>query len=364
MIIALGLSGGIDSAMAAVLLREAGHEVIGITMSIYDYRLPFGKASSKGCFSPNEEANLRAAKSLASKLDIPHYVIDLQQEFSSCVLSYYRDTYLSGLTPNPCVRCNSRIKFAALKSKAWHMGLEFDLFATGHYVKRIWNPKLALWQLLRAKDSSKDQSYFLSLLSQDQLASTLFPLGEYSKAEVRALAQEKGWDFLVQRSESQDFISSADHPLLFEANQLTPGDIVDWEGQVIGKHKGLIHYTIGQRKGLGIGGMSQPVFVSEIDVANNRLILGTQEMLYQKELIASDMNWLSIPISKIPSRAKAKIRQQHQAALCSIELIDQNSIKVIFDEAQLAITPGQIVAIYQNEVLLGGGVIQTNMDRT
>ncbi len=358
MIVALGLSGGIDSAMAAILLKEAGHEVIGLTMSFYDPAHQISQTSGKGCYGPSEIANLEAAKALAVKLNIPHHVVKLQQEFSQCVLSYYKDAYLAGITPNPCARCNHHIKFGALKAKAWEMGLEFDLFATGHYAKRLWNPQLNMWQLLKAKDASKDQSYFLALLSQDQLATTLFPLAEYNKKDLRALAHEKGWDFLVQRSESQDFISTEDHPSLFDTDQLVPGDIIFEDGTVIGRHKGLIHYTIGQRKGLGVSGMTEPVFVTKIDAQNNRLVLGTADQLYKKELIASNMNWLSIPAFGLPKRAQAKIRQQHQAAACSIVPLSPNRIKVIFDEAQLSITPGQIVALYQDEMLLGGGVIE------
>lgn len=358
MIVALGLSGGLDSAMAAALLLEAGHEVIGVTMSIYDPQYPVLQASGKGCFGPAEEANIEAAKSLAKQLGIPHYIIPLQEEFSRLVLAYYRKTYLEGRTPNPCARCNSQIKFGAMISKAWELGLEFDVFATGHYVRRRWNPELGLWQLLRARDGSKDQSYFLGLLSQDQLASVLFPLGEYTKDEVRELARVRNWESLVQRSESQDFISTQDHPLLFDPRQLIPGEIVDWEGKVIGEHKGLIHYTIGQRKGLGVSGMPEPVFVTKIDAANNRLVLGTQEMLYGDSLVASQMNWLSIPASSLPSRAGAKIRQQHQPAACSIEVIDSGSVRVKFDKPQLSITPGQIVALYDEDVLLGAGVIE------
>ncbi|HPV15182.1 MAG TPA: tRNA 2-thiouridine(34) synthase MnmA [Candidatus Cloacimonadota bacterium] len=361
MIVALGLSGGLDSAIAAALLLEAGHEVIGLTMSIYDPQYPILQASGKGCFGPGEEANLEAAKSLAKRLGIPHYVIPLQEEFTRCVLSYYRKTYLDGLTPNPCARCNGQIKFGALKSKAWELGLEFDVFATGHYVRRRWNPELGLWQLLRARDSSKDQSYFLSLLSQDQLASVLFPLGEYTKAQVRDLAKARNWDFLLQRSESQDFISTQDHLLLFDPRQLIPGEIVDWTGKVLGEHKGLIHYTIGQRKGLGVSGMPEPVFVTKIDAPNNRLVLGTQEMLFGDSLIASQMNWLSISASELPSRAKAKIRQQHQPATCSIESVGPNSIKLSFDEPQLSITPGQIVALYEEDILLGAGIIELTL---
>ncbi|MGI6198761.1 MAG: tRNA 2-thiouridine(34) synthase MnmA [Candidatus Cloacimonadaceae bacterium] len=358
MIVALGLSGGLDSAMAAVLLLEAGHEVIGLTMSIYDPQYPILQASGKGCFGPAEEANLEAAKSLANRLGIPHYVIPLQDEFTHHVLNYYRKTYLEGRTPNPCARCNSQIKFGALISKAWELGLEFDVFATGHYVRRRWNPELGLWQLLRAKDGSKDQSYFLSLLSQDQLASVLFPLGEYTKEQVRKLANERDWDFLVQRTESQDFISTQDHPLLFDTRQLIPGEIVDWKGEVIGEHKGLIHYTIGQRKGLGVSGMPEPVFVTKIDAANNRLVLGTQDLLYGDSLVASQLNWLSIPASKLPSRAQAKIRQQHEPAACSISVVGADRIKVSFDEPQLSITPGQIVALYDEDLLLGAGIIE------
>jgi len=355
--VAVGLSGGIDSAMAAHLLMEAGYEVIGLTMSIYDPSSPIQEASRKGCYGPNEALNLQAAARVAKAIGIAHHIIDLREAFTEHVLDYYRQTFMAGLTPNPCAQCNAFIKFGLLPHKARALGIDFSFFATGHYVRRAQDPRTGRWQLWKGLDSGKDQSYFLSLLRQEQLASTLFPLGEHSKAQVRQMASERGLDFLVSRAESQDFIQSDDHGSLFGQTSIQPGDMVDSSGKLLGRHRGLIHYTIGQRKGLGISGMSEPVFVTGIDALQNRVIIGFGKDLYKRELQVLNMNWLSIAPGQIPSRAHARIRQQHKAAACSLEQTESGILKVFFDEPQLSITPGQIVALYQDDLLLGGGVI-------
>lgn len=355
--VAVGLSGGIDSAMTAILLREAGYEVTGITMSIYDPASGISEASRKGCFGPNEENNLNAAKRVADAIGIEHRIIDLKQEFARHVLDYYRSTFLAGQTPNPCAQCNAFIKFGLLPQKAREQGLEFDFFATGHYVRRVQNPGSGRWQLFRAKDPRKDQSYFLSLLRQEQLARTLYPLGDFSKTQVRAMASERGLDFLVSKAESQDFIQAGDHESLFHRDRIEPGDMVDSSGRVLARHRGLIHYTIGQRKGLGISGQTEPVFVTQIDAEANRVVIGTAKDLYRQELVALDLNWLSISADQMPSRALAKIRQQHTPAGCALQRLDDDRIKLSCDEPQLSVTPGQIVALYDGDLLLGGGII-------
>ena len=355
--VAVGLSGGIDSAMSALLLMEAGYEVIGLTMSFYDPASGINVASGKGCFGPNEALNILAARRVAEALGIEHHVIDLRTEFAGQVLDYYRSTYLAGQTPNPCAKCNAFIKFGLLPQKARDLGIEFDLFATGHYVRRVQNPDTSRWQLFRGVDLSKDQSYFLSLLRQEQLADTLFPLGEFSKSGVKEMAAQRGLDFLLGKAESQDFIQSDDHAGLFDPALVKPGDLVDQEAKVLARHRGLVHYTIGQRKGLGISGMAEPVFVTRIDAERNQVVIGPASQLYKKELIARDFNWLSVSASQLPARAQAKIRQQHKAADCDLIPLGKNLLKLVFDEPQLSITPGQIVAVYQGDLLLGGGFI-------
>jgi tRNA-specific 2-thiouridylase len=251
---------------------------------------------------------------VAEAIGIEHQVIDLRKEFARQVLDYYRATYLKGLTPNPCAKCNAFIKFGLLPHKARGQGISFDYFATGHYVRRSQDSQSRRWQLFRGKDSRKDQSYFLSLLKQEQLAQTLFPLGEFCKDEVRKMASQRGLDFLIHKTESQDFIQSEDHAGLFDPEQVKPGNMVDESGTILGRHRGLVHYTIGQRKGLGISGMTEPVFVTRIDDERNQVVIGPGSHLYSRELVAMDFNWLSVSSELLPSRAQAKIRQQHQAS--------------------------------------------------
>ncbi|MDZ4182836.1 MAG: tRNA 2-thiouridine(34) synthase MnmA, partial [Candidatus Cloacimonadaceae bacterium] len=256
--IALGMSGGIDSTMSALILMEQGYEVIGITMAIWDDSIDIKESIKSGCYGPGEIHDLAAAKKACAELGIEHHVIELKAEFSQNVLSYFCSTYLDGKTPNPCVMCNQRMKFGFLPERARELGLDFDLFATGHYVRRSYDAALGRWQIHRAIDLSKDQSYFLSFLSQAQLQSVIFPLGELSKAQIRELATRRGFSYLTEKKESQDFLETDDYSVLFEKNAFAEGDIVDVQNCVIGRHKGLIHYTIGQRRNLGISGQSEP----------------------------------------------------------------------------------------------------------
>ncbi|NLK49809.1 MAG: tRNA 2-thiouridine(34) synthase MnmA [Candidatus Cloacimonetes bacterium] len=355
---ALGLSGGVDSAAAAILLKDAGYEVIGITMSIYDPSLEIGEAVGKGCFGPNEVQSLEAARKVADALAIPHHIIDLKKGFQKEVLAYYTSSYQKGQTPNPCVMCNAHIKFGLLPQKAREEGLDFDLFATGHYVQKKQDPTTGLWQIYKGLDASKDQSYFLCFLNQLQLASTLFPLGALDKREAREIVADKGLDWLLVKKESQDFIQSGDHAALFDDGSHQPGDMVDSEGRILGQHRGLIHYTIGQRKGLGISGQPEPMFVIRIDAQENKVVVGTGKELFGYELTALNPHWISGIRQQTPQRALVRIRQQHIAAPASLTAMDDGNIRVKFDKPQLAITPGQIVAFYEGERLLGGGVIE------
>lgn len=356
--VALGLSGGVDSAAAAILLKDAGYELIGITMSIYDPGLEIGEAVGKGCFGPNELQSLEAARKVADALAIPHHIIDLKGGFQKEVLAYYTSSYQKGQTPNPCVMCNAHIKFGLLPQKAREQGLAFDFFATGHYVQKKQDAATGLWQLYKGLDASKDQSYFLCFLSQEQIASTLFPLGALDKREAREIVTGKGLDWLLVKKESQDFIQSGNHSGLFDEESHQPGDMVDGQGRILGQHRGLIHYTIGQRKGLGISGQPEPMFVIRIDARENKVVVGTGKELYGDELTALHPNWISGGERQIPQRALVRIRQQHTAAPASLTAMDDGSIRVKFDKPQLAITPGQIVAFYEGERLLGGGVIK------
>lgn len=356
--VALGMSGGIDSTMSALMLMEQGYEVIGLTMSIWDENIDIGEATKSGCFGPGEADDLMAAKDACVKLGIEHHIIRLQSEYRENVLDYFCATYLDGKTPNPCVMCNQRMKFGFLPAKAREMGLQFDFFSTGHYVRKIYNEKSKRWELHKALDLSKDQSYFLAFLSQEQIATTLFPLGDMLKQDLRKFALERGFEHLTHKKESQDFLETDDYSVLFDKEAFSEGEMVDASGKVVGKHKGLIHYTVGQRKNLGLSGMPEPYYVISLDTANNRIVVGPAQGLYSDHLIASNVNWVSASGLDSPMKASAKIRLGHDAANCLIKPVNECTVELLFDEPQLSITPGQLAVFYLGDCMLGGGVIQ------
>jgi len=355
--VAVGLSGGVDSAMAARLLLDDGYQVIGLTMSIWDESIPLTTPHKSGCFGPGEAEDLQSAAAICAQLGIEHHIIRLQSEYKENVLSYFCSTYLDGKTPNPCLICNQRIKFGLLPQTAREQGIRFDYFATGHYVRTIYNHALNRHQLLKALDPAKDQSYFLAFLQQEQLSNLLFPLGDKTKQEVKSLAPQLGFSQLAQRPESQDFLETDDYDVLFEQGTFRPGDIVDYQGQQLGRHRGLIHYTVGQRKNLGIAGLPEPYYVIRLEPETNTLVVGPKPYLYHDQLRASQLNWLSVAPRQQPFRATAKIRLQHEAAPCIITPVDQQSALVRFDTPQLSITPGQAVVFYAEDIVLAGGII-------
>lgn len=357
--VAMGLSGGLDSSVAAWMLKRDGWRVIGLTMSIWDGSVPMPDAGISGCFGPGEVRDLEAAKEVAARLGIEHRVIDLAGMYQKVVLDYFREEYLAGRTPNPCVRCNQRMKFGFLIEQARVQGVEFEKFATGHYAQARFDEASGRWQLLRGRDESKDQSYFLSRLRQEQLSEVIFPLGALRKEEVRDIACELGWGDLTERKESQDFIECKDYSVLFQKGDEKPGDFVTREGRVLGRHRGILHYTIGQRKGLELGGGGTPWHVLEIDVARNRVVVGTREALYSSELVASDLNWIALAgLPDKPIRCGVQIRQRHRAAAATVSLEADGRLKAVFDEPQLSVTPGQIAVFYEDDVALASGVIE------
>lgn len=354
--IALGMSGGVDSTISAYLLKEMGYEVVGITMAKWNEKSGILTKDKRGCYGPSEPLALNKAKETAKKLGIEHHIIRLDEEFEELVLKYYTETYLEGRTPNPCVLCNRFIKFGALLDKAKAMGISFDKFATGHYAINRYNEKLKRWQLQKGRDKDKDQSYFLAMLTQEQLSKAIFPLGEMLKSEIREIAKGLGIAHLIKDKESQDFLESYDHSPLFKGHKSLGGELVDTEGQVLGKHKGLMHYTIGQRKGIGLAGFDSPRYVVGIDKAKNRVIIGRKEDLFQSYLYANYVNWVSIAKPDEPLKCSAKIRQAQEPAPCTITK-EEGRFKVIFDEPIAAITGGQLVAFYAEDLLLGAGII-------
>ncbi len=347
--VAVALSGGIDSTASAIILKEKGYEVIGLSMYTYDSSLGL-PSGIKACFGPLQEENIEYVRYVCKRLGILLHIVDLRKEFRELVIEYFRREYLSGRTPNPCVRCNEKIKFDLLFKRAKEK-IEVDLFATGHHA-RI-ERKGERYCLRKAYDKRKDQSYFLYRLRQDQLSKIIFPAGGYKKDQLRNIVSSYGIEI---RRESQDFISGRSYDVLFKKDEIRKGPILDKDGNIIGRHKGIIYYTVGQRRGIGISS-KRPLYVIEIDAKRNSIVVGHKEDTYSKGLIAREVNLICPDIS-FPAKAKVKIRQQHREADAVLYPI-KNGIKVTFEDKQMAVTPGQSAVFYKEDTVLGGGIIES-----
>jgi tRNA-specific 2-thiouridylase len=352
--VAVGLSGGVDSSMAAALLQEKGYEVIGVSMLTFDASMPVTESERHACYGPGEEEDVKSAAAVCHKLGIPFHVIDLREEFRNHVIEYFRREYLEGRTPNPCIVCNHKLKFGFLLEKTKGMGVDFDFFATGHYAQIVESEGRFL--LKRAVDLSKDQTYFLYALTPEQLSHTLFPLGGYAKPQVREMAHALGLD-TANRPESQDFISGMDYASLFHEEEIKEGEIEDENGKVLGKHRGIVHYTVGQRKGLGISS-DRPLYVSRIDAQRNRIVVSDRKNLVSEGLIAANLNLIAVDQLERPHKVKAKIRLQHKEADATLFAHENDRAKLIFDEPQISVTPGQSAVFYSDDIVFGGGVIE------
>ncbi|MDR1195323.1 MAG: tRNA 2-thiouridine(34) synthase MnmA [Endomicrobium sp.] len=355
--ILVGLSGGVDSAVAAYLLKKQGHEVIGAMMSIWDNSVPSPKTKSvDACFGPEDE-DIETVRKIAAFLDIPVEIIDCHGEYERVVLDNFKAEYKEGRTPNPCVWCNAYIKFGVLPAAAKKAGISFDKFATGHYADIVFNEDLKMYQLKKPKDKSKDQTYFLYRLPQKTLSETIFPLSSYTKNEVREIAKDINLP-VAEKPDSQDFYCGDYNDILqFKAK---PGDIADKSGKVLGKHNGIWNYTIGKRKGLGLpGGTKEPLYVINILAKQNVIIVGSKEDLYSSSLIAEKVSWGSIIAPKTPIEVFAKIRQQHTAAKAAVipHESEKTKVRVNFQTPQMSVTSGQSVVFYQGDTVLGGGII-------
>lgn len=347
--VAVAMSGGIDSSLAAALLKEKGHHVMGVTMLVHREN-EFDASSSF----------INHARRVADALDIPHYVIDLKDIFHEKVIAPFGEEYRMGRTPNPCVRCNRYIKFDALSKQATSLGARY--FATGHHARVVQDDNSGRILLRKGVDREKDQSYFLCALTQEQLHRAIFPIGHLTKKEVRAIAGEKKIP-IIRRPESQDICFIPDNnyaeflkDFIPQASQ--PGPILDERGNILGNHRGIMNYTIGQRRGLGIAA-SEPRYVIAIEPKNNAIIVGRRENALGDELVAADINWVSIDRPTEPITAKAKIRYRHPEADVIITPVDKDSVYVKFKEPQLAITPGQAIVFYDGDKVLGGATIMT-----
>lgn len=345
------MSGGVDSSVAAALLKEQGFEVAGMMLRLWSEP---GKEDSNRCCTPDSMAQ---ARRVAAILNIPFYVIDAKDVFRETVVEYFLEGYARGETPNPCLICNRKIRWTFLLEHALAIGAEY--MATGHYA-RIRRDGETI-QLLRAVDRSKDQSYVLHVLSQEQLKHALFPVGDYTKTEIRAIAEKHGLP-TASRKDSQDlcFLAGEDYRSFIRRNaaeMLEPGEIVTRAGKPLGVHSGLANYTIGQRKGLGIAS-SVPLYVIAKDAARNALVVGTQEELGTLELTAHQVNWLSGEAPAEPFRAEVKIRYTAKEAEAWVEPIGADQVRVRFEAPQRDVTAGQAAVFYRGDVLVGGGIIR------
>ena len=357
--VAVGLSGGVDSSVAALLMKEAGYDVTGITMSIWRKTDKAVEVKRNACYGPDEESDIEEARKICSLIDIPFHVIDCSDQYEKTVLAYFRKEYLSARTPNPCIVCNHKIKFGILPDFARESGISFDKFVTGHYANTVYDSHCSRFLLKKGKDSAKDQTYFLYRLSQEQLAGVLFPLGEMTKSEVRAKAKEYGLP-VHEKEESQDFYSG-DYEDLLNVKE-NAGDIVRSDGKVIGIHKGLWNYTPGQRRGIGIAA-EEPLYVLSLDPDSNRLVVGSKAESLDSSFIVKDINWIAVekPVSRMDVTVKTRSSQKDLPAI--IELMNSGNVKVTLDKGEPGISPGQSAVFYLDDTVLGGGTIDRVGDR-
>ena len=359
--VVVAMSGGVDSSTAAAILKAEGYEVIGLTMHLWD-QTQDGKGNFGRCCSPED---IYDARRVADQIGIPHYVINLRKAFESEVVDYFVEEYLRGRTPNPCVRCNERIKFGLLLRKAEELGAQ--ALATGHYARIGFSSpekknEPRRYFLRRGRDRNKDQSYFLFSMTQEQLSKVFFPLGEKSKAEVRQRALGLGLR-VARKPESQEvcFVPDDDYRSFVETRKgreiSKPGEIVNRQGQVLGLHRGLHSYTIGQRRGLGIAA-PHPHYVLELDIERNRVVAGTKEELVANGLVAGRVNWISSPKLEGEAEALVQIRSRHPAAPAVVSPLKEGRVRVEFKIPQGSVTPGQAAVFYQGDEVLGGGWIE------
>ena len=351
----IAMSGGVDSSVAALLMKQRGYDCIGVTMRLY--RDPgMAPVCQKSCCSDEDEED---AAFVCSQLGIPFESQCYSRIFEKAVIQDFIREYENGRTPNPCIACNRYMKFEALMDFARQEGC--DTLVTGHYARITRDEKSGRWQLRKALDSSKDQSYVLYMLTQEQLSHLTLPLGDFRKEDIRILAEKAGL-VNARKHESQDicFIPDGDYGAFLErwtGHSYPEGEILDMEGHTVGQHRGAIRYTIGQRRGLGIAA-EQPLYVVAKDMVRNTVTVGPENALYSHELIASDFNWLSVPKPDVSIRATARTRYRQVEKPATVQPLKDSRVRVVFDQPQRAVTPGQAVVLYDGDLVLGGGTIE------
>lgn len=353
--VVVGMSGGVDSSVAAWLLKEQGYDVIGVTMQIWQDEDRTEVEENGGCCGLSAVDD---ARRVAWELGIPYYVMNFKEEFKCSVMDYFVEEYRNGRTPNPCIACNRYVKWESLLKRSMDIGAQY--IATGHYarIEKLPNGRFALKKSVTA---AKDQTYALYNLTQHQLAHTLMPVGAYEKDEIRRIAEQIGLN-VAHKPDSQEICFIPDHDYAKFIEQTTgeimpPGNFVDLEGRVLGRHKGITHYTVGQRKGLNLS-LGHPVFVVEIRPETNEVVIGESEDVFSSVLRCNQVNWMSIDgLHGETQRLEAKIRYSHKGAPCTVREIGDGMVQCTFDEPQRAITPGQAVVFYQDDYVAGGGTI-------
>ncbi len=358
------MSGGVDSSLAAFLLNQKGYQAVGISMKLWDFKEVGGETHPDGRCCSLEAIN--DARAVCEKMGIAHYVVDMRDDFKREVISDFVGEYLNGKTPNPCIVCNIRIKWGSLWKKAESLGA--SSIATGHYARIRYDRNDRRFKLLKGIDQSRDQSYALWGLSQEHLSSTIFPLGELTKKQVRALARKHKLK-VADREESQEicFVADDDYTRFLNEwekkegegsrSEIRPGPILSTSGKILGRHKGIAFYTVGQRRGLGIAA-GKPLYVVQIDAKENAIYVGENQELFRSSFVASDVNWLSIDKLKNKMDCEIKIRYQHIPQNGEIHPSADDKVRVKFNRPERAITPGQSAVFYQGDVVLGGGIIE------
>lgn len=349
------MSGGVDSSVAAYLLKEQGYEVVGVTMQIWQEEDQTTQEENGGCCGLSAVDD---ARRVAWDLDIPYYVMNFRKEFQENVIDYFVDEYIQGRTPNPCIACNRYVKWESLLKRSLDIGA--DYIATGHYAQIEQLPN-GRYSLKKSVTAAKDQTYALYNLTQHQLSHTLMPVGQYSKDEIRAIADKIPLR-VANKPDSQEICFIPDHDYAgfieeYSGKELEEGNFVDLDGNILGRHKGITHYTIGQRKGLNLS-MKRPVFVVEIRPETNEVVIGDSEDVFSDTLRCSQVNWMAIDgLHGESMNVTAKIRYSHKGAPCTIREVEEGVVECVFEEPQRAITPGQAVVFYDGDYVVGGGVI-------